>query len=82
MATAVDPTKVALIPAPPGYVVDFDNPTRRGVPAGYWITGIGLVISTLFFAMRTYTKARIVRDFRAEDCKFSSNVDFLRSCRN
>lgn len=67
---APDPNTIALLPAPPGYVVDFDNPQRRGVPGCYWVTGVGLVLSTALFAMRTFTKARIVRDFKIEDCKF------------
>lgn len=67
MAAAIDPNTMALVPAPPGYVVDFANPQRRGVPACYWVTGVGLILSTAFFAMRTFTKVRIMRDFKTED---------------
>jgi hypothetical protein len=70
---APDPNTMALLPAPPGYVVDFDHPQRRGVPACFWITGVGFVLSSSFFAMRTYTKARVIRDFKAEDCKPKSD---------
>lgn len=69
MATKPDPHTVALLPAPDGYgPVDFDNPQRRGVPACYWITGVGFILATSFLTMRIFTKLRIVRDFKSEDC--------------
>ncbi|KIW03028.1 uncharacterized protein PV09_05682 [Verruconis gallopava] len=67
MSATPSSTIVALVPAPSGYHVDFEHPQRRGIPAAYWVTGVGLVISTMFLAMRLYTKIRIVREFKAED---------------
>jgi len=69
MAAAASATMSAFLPAPSGYVVDFENPQRRGLPLAYWLTGVGLVFATLAIAMRIYTRTRIVKDFRAEDCK-------------
>lgn len=70
MATPSPSAQVALLPAPPGYVVDFDHPQRRGLPAGYWICGVGLLLSSSFLAMRVYTKLRLSKDFKLEDCGF------------
>lgn len=35
--------------------------------AAYWIYGVGLFLSTIFFLQRVYTKCRIVGNFSAED---------------
>ncbi|KIW03797.1 uncharacterized protein PV09_05098 [Verruconis gallopava] len=67
MASSPTSTLVALIPAPSGYVVNFDDPQRKAVPGCFWITSIGLVLATFFYFMRVYTKVRIVKDFNAED---------------
>lgn len=58
---------LTMLPAPAGYDVDFEDPARRGVLAGYWATGIGLVLSTSFLAMRIYTKLVITKSFSVDD---------------
>lgn len=58
---------LTVLPAPAGYVVDFENPTRTGNVAGYWVTGIGLILSTSFLAMRMYTKLIITKNFSLDD---------------
>ncbi|PQE31434.1 integral membrane protein [Rutstroemia sp. NJR-2017a WRK4] len=58
---------IAAVPAPTGYVVDFANPQRHGDVAGYWVFGVGLVLSFSFLAMRVYTKVFVARSFAIED---------------
>jgi len=58
---------LTVLPAPDGYVVNFENPTRIGDVAGYWITGIGLTVATSFLAMRMYTKFVITKNFSLDD---------------
>ena len=58
---------LTVLPPPAGYVVDFDNPARIGNVAGYWVTGIALVISTSCLAMRMYTKLVITKNFSFDD---------------
>lgn len=57
---------MALVPPPPGVTANFVNPEQGGkhvVVLGL----VGIPISTLFLAMRLYTKARINRSFGSED---------------
>ncbi|THV54676.1 hypothetical protein BGAL_0022g00320 [Botrytis galanthina] len=58
---------IALLPAPEGYIVDFDNPARYENITGYWVFGVGIILSFLFLCMRIYTKAVVSRSFAAED---------------
>ncbi|KAF3765348.1 hypothetical protein M406DRAFT_16195, partial [Cryphonectria parasitica EP155] len=44
------------IPAPAGYVVDFDHPQRHADLATYWCFGVGIVLALLFTAQRVYVK--------------------------
>ncbi|RAL63088.1 hypothetical protein DID88_004172 [Monilinia fructigena] len=60
-------SQIAAIPAPEGYAVNFDNPARYGEVAGYWVHGVGMVLSFLFLTMRTYTKVFVARNFAVED---------------
>jgi hypothetical protein len=53
--TTIDGVMV-LLPPPEGYVVDFDNPARQGIPDAYFVAGFGLAISFLFFMQRMYVK--------------------------
>ncbi|KAF2803590.1 uncharacterized protein BDZ99DRAFT_427008, partial [Mytilinidion resinicola] len=67
MATATSTWPPALIPAPTGYVVNFDHPQRKGEVAGYWVFGVGMVLSFSFLSMRIYTKTVLARMFGLED---------------
>lgn len=53
--------------APPGYVVNFAHPQRKGFSIGYWVSGVGLVLSFIFLSMRVYIKAAIARNFNLAD---------------
>ena len=64
--TIVSPPDPALTP-PPGIIPDFQDPfTIRP----YWIVtaALGLLLSGLFLALRLYTKIKIVKKLRWEDC--------------
>lgn len=67
--TTIDGVMV-LIPPPEGYVVDFDNPLRQGVPDAYLVAGFGLAISFLFFMQRMYVKIFLTGGLQVDDCKF------------
>lgn len=60
---------VALFPAPAGYVVDFDNPQRRGDVASYWCFGCGVFLAALFAIQRVYVKIGLGMGWTADDCK-------------
>lgn len=61
---------VVLVPPPPGYVVNFDNPQRQADIPTYWLAGIGLVFAMLFTAQRVYVKSVVVRRFQLDDCTY------------
>lgn len=60
---------VTVLPAPPGYQVDFDNPQRKAETETYWVAGIGNFVALLFIGQRLYTKLAILHTFQAEDGK-------------
>jgi cytochrome c-type biogenesis protein CcmH/NrfF len=74
MAATASSSIVAFLPAPSGYVVNFDHPQRKGIPMVYWVTGVGLVLATIAITMRIYTRARIVKEFKYEDCKLLTHI--------
>jgi hypothetical protein len=62
-------TPVPVVPAPPGVIPDFDTPNIWLRTANLVLVVVGLAISTSCLVMRTYTKARIIRNFWWDDCK-------------
>ncbi|KAF4825696.1 Satratoxin biosynthesis SC1 cluster protein 4 [Colletotrichum siamense] len=58
---------VTLLPAPEGYVVNFDHPQRQAVPAAFWVCGVGSFLSALLMAQRLYTKAFLVGRLQLDD---------------
>jgi hypothetical protein len=64
---ATTPTVSAFMPAPSGYVVDFDNPQRKDLPMSYWVSGALYVLATASLVMRIYTRTVLVKDFKWED---------------
>jgi len=71
----MDMTK-PIFPAPPGYIVDVDNPRRTGETANFWIGTLGMIIAAIFMAIRVYTKTRLAKNFTSDDSKlFSSGRD-------
>lgn len=79
---------LVLVPPPPGYVVNFDNPQRQADVPTYWLAGIGLIFAMLFTAQRVYVKSVVVRKFQLDDCTYSSKffdtdvVIVATICRN
>ncbi|KAK5101415.1 hypothetical protein LTS08_005022 [Lithohypha guttulata] len=67
---------LTILPPPEGYIVDFDSPARNGNIAGYWITGIGIVLSTSVLAIRMYTKVFIIKDFSLDDATLLASYVF------
>ena len=72
MATA-SATQSAFVPAPSGVTVDFDNPRHNGMPMAYYVTGVFLAFASLSLAMRVYTRIVVVKEFKMEDCKFTTS---------
>ncbi|KAF4972287.1 hypothetical protein FSARC_1123 [Fusarium sarcochroum] len=62
----IDGVKV-LLPAPEGYVVDLENPTRQGVPEAYYVAGFGMALSFLFFMQRLYVKIFLAGGLQLDD---------------
>lgn len=60
-----------LVDPPPGYIVDFDNPQRNGVPEAYYLAGFGIAWSAIFMAQRLYVKIAISKGLQADDCEFA-----------
>jgi hypothetical protein len=58
-----------IFPAPPGYLVDVDNPQRRGETANFWIGTLGMIGAAIFMAIRVYTKTRLAKNFTSNDSK-------------
>lgn len=52
---------------PPGYTQNFDNPETKHTTAGIVISIVGMVITTLFLALRVYTKAFLAHIFGVDD---------------
>ncbi len=70
--------------APPGYVIDFAHPQRKGDNIGYWVSGVGLVLSFIFLSMQVYIKAGIARKFNLADSASSPmrRYRFSADCLN
>ncbi|KAF2744974.1 hypothetical protein M011DRAFT_460462 [Sporormia fimetaria CBS 119925] len=66
----MDP-RTPLFPAPEGYIVNLDNPQRSGVAANLWVGSVGIVLSTILFSIRIYTKTFLARNFSADDVQYS-----------
>jgi hypothetical protein len=60
-------TPVPVVPAPPGVIPDFDTPNIWLRTANLVLVVVGLAISTSCLVMRTYTKARIIRNLWWDD---------------
>ncbi|KAH0841683.1 hypothetical protein FOPE_06805 [Fonsecaea pedrosoi] len=58
---------LVAIPPPEGYVVDFENPQRRSLPAIYIIAGIGMFLALLFLAQRIYVRLRLFHALGLDD---------------
>ncbi|KAM0323242.1 hypothetical protein ACHAQA_008833 [Verticillium albo-atrum] len=56
-----------LVPAPPGYVVDFDNPQRQYVMEHYLIFGILGPLAFIALVQRFYTKMFLAKGLQIDD---------------
>jgi hypothetical protein len=59
-----------IVPAPHGYVVDLENPQRRGEAIIIWVGIVGMVIATTLLFIRAYTKLVVVKTLASDDCEF------------
>jgi hypothetical protein len=59
------------LPPPAGYIVDFDDPQRRGLPDVYYVAGFGCFISLLFIIQRFYTRLVVEKTLHVDDCELS-----------
>ena len=69
MSASDSSTTVGAVPPPPGVKPNFKNPAYISggiVP----LSAVFVTLSTLFLAIRLYTKLRIIKVFGSEDCKF------------
>lgn len=56
-----------MIPAPAGYVVDFDNPRIQGDIATYCVVAVGNALSLLFMSQHLYVNGVVRRKFGVVD---------------
>lgn len=59
-----------IVPAPAGYVVDLENPQRRGEAIITWVGIIGMIIATVLLVIRAFTKLVVVKALASDDCEF------------
>ncbi|KAJ0384802.1 hypothetical protein COL922a_007633 [Colletotrichum nupharicola] len=58
---------ITALPAPEGYIVDFENPQRQDVVETYVVVGIGMFLALLFLLQRLYVKVVIRKKFGLDD---------------
>lgn len=58
------------LPAPDGYVVDFENPQQQFHVTLYSVVGVGNLLALLFMSQRIYTKLALSRGLQLEDGMF------------
>ncbi|KAJ5756086.1 hypothetical protein N7533_005629 [Penicillium manginii] len=68
--------KVGVIPPPAGVTPDFDYSNPWELKTDLVIVGIGLTLSTLFLAMRIYTRACLLSKFGWDDDIFLGNASY------
>ncbi|CAI6336798.1 unnamed protein product [Periconia digitata] len=57
----------SIIPAPEGYVVNFENPQTQYVVESYTVVAVEMTLAFLFLVQRLYTKVAIMKQFQPED---------------
>ncbi|KAF7672479.1 hypothetical protein GT037_009510 [Alternaria burnsii] len=60
-----------IFSAPPGYVVDVDNPQRTGEAANFWVGTLGMIVAAIFMVIRVFTKTRLAKGFTPDDSKLA-----------
>ncbi|CAN9245055.1 unnamed protein product [Alternaria alternata] len=56
-----------IFSAPPGYVVDVDDPQRTGEAANFWVGTLGMIVAAIFMVIRVFTKTRLAKGFTPDD---------------
>ncbi|CAM1501952.1 Fc.00g039360.m01.CDS01 [Cosmosporella sp. VM-42] len=56
-----------LLPAPEGYVIDFNNPQRQGVPDAYYVAAFGTALSVILMGQRLYVKLVLSGGLQIDD---------------
>ncbi|KAJ4989116.1 integral membrane protein [Stagonosporopsis vannaccii] len=56
-----------IVPAPNGYIVDLQNPQRRGEAVITWVGIVGMGIATILLLIRAYTKVVLVKKMASDD---------------
>ncbi|KAL1797158.1 hypothetical protein ACET3X_003764 [Alternaria dauci] len=59
-----------IFPAPPGYVVDVDNPQRTGEAANFWVGTLGMIVAAIFVVIRIFTKTRLAKSLTPDDVQY------------
>jgi hypothetical protein len=59
-----------IVPAPAGYMINLDNPQRRGQTIITCIGVLGMLIATMLLVIRAYTKLVFVKKVSSDDCGF------------
>ncbi|OAG14665.1 hypothetical protein CC77DRAFT_1099731 [Alternaria alternata] len=60
-----------IFSAPPGYVVDVENPQRTGEAANFWVGTLGMIFAAIFMVIRVFTKTRLAKGFTPDDSKLA-----------
>jgi hypothetical protein len=58
---------ITLVPAPPGYVVDFEHPQRQLVTEVYTVVVVENILALMFLLQRLYTRVVLMGLFQIED---------------
>lgn len=58
-----------IVPAPANYVVDLENPQRRGEAIITCVGIMGIVNATALLIVRAYTKVVLVKKIASDDCR-------------
>jgi hypothetical protein len=64
---------ITIIPAPEGYVVDFENPQMQYVVKSYIVVAVEMTLAFIFLVQRLYTKIAIMKKFQLEDSKSTAD---------
>ncbi|CAN9280749.1 unnamed protein product [Alternaria alternata] len=60
-----------IFSAPPGYVVDVDNPQRTGEAANFCVGTLGMIVAAIFMVIRVFTKTKLAKGFTPDDSKLA-----------
>lgn len=70
------------LPAPEGYVVDFDDPQQQFHVTLYAVVGIGNLLALLFMSQRIYTKVALSKGLQLDDGMHCVYLEFKSTGAN